>query len=123
MAIDYVEMSETASKLLDENGKTSAFIRRTGISNIDPVLGTVTQEPPVDIPMYTVQISQSEAYTPGALIGDGELFWIVDTPVEIADELLVNGMLYNVIRIWEVVPGDIYIDTRVQTRGGVKVAV
>ena len=123
MAFDYTGIVATASRLIGEFGKTTAFIRTTGISTSDPVTGTVTQEVPVDTPVEAVQVKQNELHTPGALIEDGDLFWVLDGRANIEDELLVNSFLYNVVQVWPIVPGDTFIACRAQTRGGVKVAV
>jgi hypothetical protein len=123
MAFDYSGIVATASRLIGEFGKTTAFIRVTGVSTSDPVTGTVTPDVPVDTPVEAVQVKQNELHTPGALIQDGDLFWVLDGRANIEDELLANDVLYNVVQVWPIVPGDTFIACRIQTRGGVKVAV
>lgn len=119
---DYSGIVATASNLIEAFGKTTAFIRTTGISASDPVTGTVSQDIPVDTPIEAVQIEHNERHTPGALIEDGDLFWVLDGRANIEDELFINSILYNVVQVWPIVPGDTFIACRVQTRGGVKVA-
>jgi hypothetical protein len=122
----YDEMAAMVTELLAPEsegglGKTTAYIRTTSISS-DPVAGTTTQGVPVDTEINAVQVDHNEKYTPGALIEDGDLFWVLDGLANIEDELYVNSMLYNVVQVWPIVPGDTFVACRAQTRGGVKVS-
>jgi hypothetical protein len=124
----YDEMAAMVTEMLapeteDGFGKTTAFIRVTGISSVDGPAGTVVQGAPTDTAINAVQVDQNEKYTPGALIEDGDLFWVLDARANIEDELFVNSVLYNVVQVWPIVPGDTFIAVRVQTRGGVKISV
>ncbi len=120
MAFDYGPIAATASRLLKEFGKATAFVRVTGVSSSDPAAGTVTPAAAVDTAMEAVQVAHNEKHTPGALIEDGDLFWVVDGVVTVKDELVASGVLYNIVQVWPIKPGDTLIVTRVQTRGGVK---
>jgi hypothetical protein len=122
----YDEMAAMATELLAPEadggfGKTTAFIRTTAITS-QPAAGTVTQGVPVDTAINAVQVDHDEKYTPGALIENGDLFWVLDGRANIEDELYVNSQLYNVVEVWPIVPGDTFVACRAQTRGGVKVA-
>lgn len=120
MVFDYAPIAATASNLLEQFGKATAFVRVTPVASSDPAAGTVTPGSAVNTALEAVQVAHNEKHTPGALIKDGDLFWVVDGVVNIEDELLGSGILYNVVQVWPVKPGDTLIVTRVQTRGGVK---
>lgn len=119
MPIDYAALAATATRLADENGKGTAWIRSTPVTSTDPAAGTVTLGTPVDVPCNAIQIKHDERYTPGALIETGDLFWFVDAWPGVDDILKAGDDLYNIIEVWPVKPGDTLIGARVQTRGGV----
>ena len=119
----YDEMAALVTELLapeseDGFGVTTAWVRHTPIASSDPVLGTVTQGTPVDIPCNAVKVDHDERYTPGALIETGDQFWVLDTWPGLEDDLKVADDLHNIIQAWPIKPGDTIIGARIQTRGG-----
>jgi len=116
---DYAGITATASTLLDNFGKTTAIIRVKGTATSDPVTGTISYAAGTDTAINAVQVEHNEFYTPGALIEDGDLFWVLDGRANIEDDLVINDSVHNIIQTWPVTPGGTFIAMRVQTRGGV----
>ena len=119
MTFDYSGIIGTASNLLDKFGKTTAIIRIKGAATSDPAAGTISYAASTDTAINAVEVEHNEFFTPGALIEDGDLFWVLDGEANIEDELVINDSVHNVIQVWPVTPGGTFIAVRVQTRGGV----
>jgi len=120
---DYTGIAGTASELLERFGKSAGFIRTTPTVTSNPAAGTVSYGAKTDTPVEAVQVAHNERYTPGAMIQDGDLFWVLDARANVEDELFINSVQYKVAQVWPTKPGDTFITCRVQTRGGVRVPV
>ena len=123
MAFDYTGIAATVSDLLEQFGKADVVLRSVPTQTSDPVTGTVTFSSSTSVAVEAMQVAHNERYTPGAVIESGDLFWSLDTLAGLGDELLADGILYNVIKVWPVKPGDTFIACRVQTQGGVRITV
>ena len=119
MAFDYSPILATKSALLDKFGKTTAIVRVKGAKTSDPVTGTVSYAASTDTPTNAVEVEHNEKFTPGALIEDGDIFYVVDDEVNPEDELVINDLFLNVVQVWPIKPGGTSIAWRVQTRGGI----
>ena len=122
MALDYTSLAATVTRLLDENGKASASLRSVTVTS-DPVAGTVAFTQSSSVAAEAIQGAHNERHTPGALIEDGDLLFVLNVLAGMGDELLIGTTLYNVVQVWPVKPGDTFIACRVQTRGGVMITV
>ena len=116
---DYSGIVATASNLIDNFGKTTAIIRVRGAATSDPVTGEISYAASTDTSINAVQVDHNEFFTPGALIEDGDIFWVLDGRANIEDELIINDAVHNIIQTWPVTPNGIFITLRAQTRGGV----
>ena len=119
MTFDYSGIISTASNLIDKFGKTTAIIRVKGAATSDPVTGTISYAASTDTPINAVEVEHNEFYTPGALIEDGDIFWVLDSGANPEDELVINDTVHNIVQTWPVAPSGTFIAMRVQTRGGV----
>jgi hypothetical protein len=116
MAIDYVRMAATATRLLTENGKASVFIRATPTASSDPVAGTVTPGTAVDTSVAAVEIKYNEAYQPGALIQAGDRMYALDAAPGLEDALLIDAALWEIVQVWPKKPGDTLVAAFAQVR-------
>lgn len=120
----YDDMAALATEMLAPEadggfGKTTAYIRAI-TSTYNSTTGAVT-EVPTDTAINAVQISYNERHSPNAQIEEGDIFWMLDGLANIADELLINDYLYDVVQTWPIMPGDTFIACRAQTRKGIAV--
>lgn len=82
------------------------IIRTTPVIDSDPVAGTVTKGPSVDVPAnaYFDKINQFNA--PGALIETGDRLAYIDTELTIEDLVIdPDGEVWNVISLVETALG------------------
>jgi len=119
MSFDYSGIVATASSLVNKFGKTTAYIRVNGVSSADGVAGTVTHSAAVDTACNAVSVDYNEFYAPGALIEDGDQFFVLDALANIEDSLAINSTVYNIVQVWPISPAGTFIACRVQVRGGV----
>ena len=119
MTFDYSGIIATASDLLDKFGKTTAIVRVKGAATSDPVTGTISYAASTDTPIEAVEVEHNDFYTPGAVIEDGDIFWVLDSRANPEDELVINDAVHNIVQTWPVAPSGEFIAMRVQTRGGV----
>jgi hypothetical protein len=116
MAIDYVGLAATATRLLTENGKAAVYIRATPITSSDPVAGTVTQGTAVDTSVAAVEIQYNEAYQPGALIQSGDRMYALDAAPGLEDMLIIDTAEWEIVQVWPKKPGDLLVAAFAQVR-------
>ena len=116
MAIDYVAMAATATRLLDENGKASVSIRVTPVTSSDPAAGTVTLGTPVNTSVNAVEVAYNERFQPGATIEASDRMYVLDDVPNIEDSLIIDSTVWEIVQVWPIKPGDTSIAARVQVR-------
>ena len=116
MAFNYAPLAATASNLLSEFGKASAFIRATPVTSSDPAAGTVTQGTPVNTAVNAVEVDYNEQYQPGATIQATDKMYALDAQPGIEDMLVIDSELWEIVQVWPKKPGDTFVACFAQVR-------
>ena len=116
MAINYLRMRATATRLLTENGRTYP-LTRGGSTTRDQFGKEVTT--PVTMATVTGVITEySSREIDGSLIatGDKKLAATFETEVRIDDRIEIDGKKWRVVQPNQVKPADVLISYNIQLR-------
>jgi hypothetical protein len=113
----YNGLATTATRLLTEYGKTSAYIRTTEILFTDDVAGTVEYAPPVDTAVQAAQTTYTKEYFEGQQVESDHRFFVLDAPANPDDELIVSGEVMSIEQSKIIQPGDVFVACIVMVNG------
>lgn len=116
MAINYLRMRATATRLLTENGKTYQLTR--GGTTVRDQFGKEVTTPAVSAGVTGVITEYSSREIDGSLIitGDKKLAATFETEVSIDDRIEIDGKKWRVIKPNPVKPADVLISYNIQLR-------
>ncbi|MDM3178667.1 hypothetical protein OGV46_09125 [Citrobacter sp. Cf108] len=116
MAISYLRMRATATRLLTENGKAYQLTR--GGSAIRDQFGKEVTTPTVTATVTGVITEYSSREIDGSLIatGDKKLAATFETEVRIDDRIEIDGKKWRVVQPNPVKPADVLISYNIQLR-------
>lgn len=116
MAISYLRMRATATRLLTENGKAYQLTR--GGSTIRDQFGKEVTTPAVTATVTGVITEYSSREIDGSLIatGDKKLAATAETEVRIDDRIEIDGKAWRVVQPNPVKPADVLISYNIQLR-------
>lgn len=116
MAINYLRMRATATRLLTENGKAYQLTRGGG--TIRDQLGKEVSTPTVNGTVTGVITEYSAREIDGSLIatGDKKLAATFETEVRIDDRIEIDGKKWRVVQPNPVKPADVLISYNIQLR-------
>nr|DAZ53633.1 MAG TPA: Head Tail Attachment [Caudoviricetes sp.] len=116
MAISYLRMRATATRLLTENGKAYQLTR--GGSAIRDQFGKEVTTPAVTATVTGVITEYSSREIDGSLIatGDKKLAATFETEVRIDDRIEIDGKKWRVVQPNAVKPADVLISYNIQLR-------
>lgn len=116
MAINYLRMRTTATRLLTENGKTYQLTRGGSITRDQ--FGKEVTIPAITATVTGVITEYSSREIDGSLIatGDKKLAATFETEVRIDDRIEIDGKKWRVVQPNPVKPADVLISYNIQLR-------
>ncbi|WP_339025768.1 hypothetical protein [Leclercia pneumoniae] len=116
MAINYLRMRATATRLLTENGKAYQLTRAG--STIRDQFGKEVTTPAITATVTGVVTEYSSREIDGSLIatGDKKLAATATTEVRIGDHIEIDGKKWRVVQPNPVKPADMLISYNIQLR-------
>lgn len=116
MAIDYIKMRRTATRLLTENGMQYSAVRPGGVDRVD---GEEIIRPPVEFTLTGVLVSYKPAQIDGKniLTGDQQLTVTAALPVTVGDIVVIDGNQCRVVNPWPDKPASTVLCYKLQLRG------
>lgn len=116
MAIDYLKMRQTATRLLTANGAQYSAVRPGGVERVD---GEEVISPPAEFTITGVLVSYKPAQIDGKniLTGDQQLTATAAIPVHVGDIVVIDGQQCRVVNPWPVKPAVLVLCYKLQLRG------
>lgn len=115
MAINYIRMRATATRLLTENGQTRALTRGGKVTRVN---GKEVRSPDESADVIGVVTEYKPGEIDGTLIQNGDVLLVAtyQTEIRIDDRIDIDGKKYRVVNPHPVKPAAVLICYRAQLR-------
>lgn len=116
MAINYLAMRATATRLLKENGTKIEGVRPGSVERIDGE-EVITDDTTIKIIGVKTEYKPHQIDGKNILSGDVQLTCTYETPVQVGDVFDIDGQRWRVENPWPSKPASILLCYKLQLRG------